>query len=711
MKSNMNTYKKYYFFLLLVILAIFLPTCSSKDESSTESAAEIEYGISENGAWPKAKGCEYSVSGLKTSNFSVIGLAFAQTHVIDSDGCKWEVENNSGNGKQVYELHLVGYRDALVMVEFDGSINSPITICYDKEENKLVELSLESPEKLPASDHGINDKFNENIWSGTLPKECFIPGSQISFKDGSSETSKLPLKVGAPTPFKMMMLPFYLFGANEQTLDKTQSGNPPLSHALTKNMKDTVSCEFREKLPIAEWQSITHPIKKFVSDYIIVGARKDQGPYRVTNSDEQVDGFAVMSAVLQTLTAISRASGEQDMSTQFYGPLMMLNGDGEYIHPGGGLGGGHRGTGDYWYKGIFIHEQGHAFGIPHVGTQGPKYPYPGGSLKGSAWGYDSVKKQFLSPLIPENAAGFANCATKETPQQLSNEGKCFKDDPMWGGAGDQNSNDQFTMFSDFVVAKIQTYFEGDGVNNNGRIIKDNNSSTGYAKWDDTSLSYKPYGSSEISSNTDYSRIPEISASTVELDTIVLTFNLPEVYESGHADDTSFKVEPNLGFETTQIYRPYRYLGIPGKTISLDNSQAVIDMDLQQNLCYWHGCDFVIRLTYSDSTTKNILPAGLGFRDYSDGDYLPRSKDTTDPRSYRIWGVSVPTEGKNLSNIQIVYSPKLWNGLTPSKEKVVANYQGTISNITSTYVPKSDQPDCTVENFTDTKLTKTNYSVN
>ena len=192
---------------------------------------------------------------------------------------------------------------------------------------------------------------------------------------------------------------------------------------------------------------------------------------------------------------------------------------------------------------------------------------------------------------------------------------------------------------------------------------------------------------------------------------MLTFNLPEVYESGHADDTSFKVEPNLGFETTQIYHPYRYLGIPGKTISVDNSQAVIDMDLQQNLCYWHGCDFVIRLTYSDNTTKNILPAGLGFRDYSDGDYLPRSKDTTDPRSYRVWGVSVPTEGKNLSNIQIVYSPKLWVGLTPSKEKVVANYQGTISNITSTYVPKSDQPDCTVENFTDTKLTKTNYSVN
>ena len=122
------------------------------------------------------------MSDLKTSNFSVIGLAFAQTHVIDSYGCRWEVENNSGNGKQVYELHSVGYRDALVLVEFDGSINSPKTICYDKQENKLVELSLELPEKLPASDYGINDNFNENIWSGTLPKECFIPGSQISFK-------------------------------------------------------------------------------------------------------------------------------------------------------------------------------------------------------------------------------------------------------------------------------------------------------------------------------------------------------------------------------------------------------------------------------------------------------------------------------------------------------------------------------------------------
>lgn len=392
MKSNTSTYKNYYFIFALILLVIFLSTCSSKEDSTTESTTS-------DLTWPKAKGCDYSVSDLKTSNFSVLGLAFVQTHVIDSDGCRWQVENNSGNGKQDYELHLVGYRDALVLVEFDGSINSPKTICYDAQENKLVELLLELPDKLPGSDHGINDKFHENIWSGTLPKECFIPGSQISFKDGSSETSKLPLKVGAPTPFKMINLPFYLFGANEQTLDKTQSGNPSLSHALTKNMKDTVSCEFREKLPIAEWQSITHPIKKFVSDYIIVSPRNNQGPKRITNSDEQGDGYAVMSAVLDTLSAIRDASGELIMSTQFYAPIMMLNGNGEYIHPGGGLGGSHRGTGDYWYKGIFFHEQGHAFGIPHVGEQGLKYPYPAGSLKGSAWGYDAVKNNFLVHLF------------------------------------------------------------------------------------------------------------------------------------------------------------------------------------------------------------------------------------------------------------------------------------------------------------------------
>ena len=698
MKSNMSTYKNYYFIFALILLVIFLSTCSSKEDSTTESTTS-------DLTWPKAKGCDYSVSDLKTSNFSVLGLAFVQTHVIDSDGCRWQVENNSGNEKQDYELHLVGYRDALVLVEFDGSINSPKTICYDAQENKLVELLLELPDKLPGSDHGINDKFHENIWSGTLPKECFIPGSQISFKDGSSETSKLPLKVGAPTPFKMINLPFYLFGANEQTLDKTQSGNPSLSHALTKNMKDTVSCEFREKLPIAEWQSITHPIKKFVSDYIIVSPRNNQGPKRITNSDEQGDGYAVMSAVLNTLSAISEASGELIMSTQFYAPIMMLNGNGEYIHPGGGLGGGHRGTGDYLYKGIFFHEQGHAFGIPHVGEQGLKYPYPAGSLKGSAWGYDAVKKQFLSPFIPDNASGFANCADR---RQLSNEGKCFKNDPMWKGAGDQNPNDQFTMFSDFDAAKIQTYFEGggEGYYSNGRIIRDNNSSTGYAKWDNTSISYKPY----IPITKD--KLPEISASTRELDTIVVTFNFPEVYESGHADNTSFKVEPNGGFETTQIYPPYRYLGIPGQAISADDTQALTEMQLQQSLCYWHGCDFVIRFTYSDGTKRNVLPNGLGFRDYANGDYLTAAKDTTSYRSYQVWGVSVPTEGKNLSNIQIVYSPKLWEvGLTPSKEKVVANFQGNISNITTTYNPKTDQPDCTVENFTDTKLTKTSYSGN
>ena len=59
MKSNMSTYKNYYFISALILLVIFLSTCSSKEDSTTESTTS-------DLTWPKAKGCDYSVSDLKT---------------------------------------------------------------------------------------------------------------------------------------------------------------------------------------------------------------------------------------------------------------------------------------------------------------------------------------------------------------------------------------------------------------------------------------------------------------------------------------------------------------------------------------------------------------------------------------------------------------------------------------------------------------------
>ena len=78
--------------------------------------------------------------------------------------------------------------------------------------------------------------------------------------------------------------------------------------------------------------------------------------------------------------------------------------------------------------------------------------------------------------------------------------------------------------------------------------------------------------------------------------------------------------------------------------------------------------------FSTHQTPDSIITRLGFRDYANGDYLTAAKDTTSYRNYQVWGVIVPTEGKNLSNIQIVYSPKLWEvGLTPSKEKCCSEF--------------------------------------
>ena len=142
-----------------------------------------------------------------------------------------------------------------------------------------------------------------------------------------------------------------------------------------------------------------------------------------------------MSAVLDTLSALRRANGEASTNNQYYAPLMMLDAQGVYTSPGGGLGGGSLGTGDYDYGGIFIHEQGHAFGMPHAGEaydQG-KFPYPGGSLLGSVWGFDAARGQFLAPFIPPTADSASGCLD-DPSRQKDGEGRCVKQDPMQSSA-------------------------------------------------------------------------------------------------------------------------------------------------------------------------------------------------------------------------------------------------------------------------------------
>eukprot|EP00966_Prymnesium_polylepis_P306679 7086772-Prymnesium_polylepis.1 len=77
-------------------------------------------------------------------------------------------------------------------------------------------------------------------------------------------------------------------------------------------------------------------------------------------------GFSSMGHVLHMLGIIGRLDGESGMNSQYYGPLITLK-NGKFSSTGGGLGGGSKGTGPPDFGGIFIHELGHGFGLPHSG--------------------------------------------------------------------------------------------------------------------------------------------------------------------------------------------------------------------------------------------------------------------------------------------------------------------------------------------------------
>ena len=139
---------------------------------------------------------------------------------------------------------------------------------------------------------------------------------------------------------------------------------------------------------------------------------------------------------------------------------MKLGTDGQYSHPGGGLGGGHRGSGDYSHGGIFVHEQGHAFGIPHTaGWYGEgKFPYPNGGLAGSAWAYDVTRHVMIDVYHHGSLASDHWCKAADSSIPVADNGLCYKQDPMQSGSG-MEAGQVYQIYADFNAAHIQRYFE------------------------------------------------------------------------------------------------------------------------------------------------------------------------------------------------------------------------------------------------------------
>ncbi len=554
-------------------------------------------------------------------------LQFAQSHVITAEGTSWTLRNGTTN------LHLVGAKSALAIVRFGAQAVTEPTIEAVRNNTSIGTLRLAPPSSLPTT-AGNGAPFATDAWTVDLPAAWIAPGTgfRIAARNYSPSQPIAPL-VGADGALTVRVLPFYLFGAtpaNSQPLSATQAPRPEVRRELLA------------KWPVASLNVANHGAGYASWDRVIIGPNGSRPAYVVTKTSELKDGFDVMRSLLGILSRLREANGEGPTNTQYYGSILQINDAGQFQGPGGGLATDGAGVGDHTYSGIFFHEQGHAFRFGHAGEMFDvgEYPYPGGSLKGSAWAYDLGNRQFLSPLL---AAGRA-CGNR----QAADAGRCYKQDPMQGGAGDQDAPYRFAEMSDFTVARLQLWIEG-------RVFVETN---GFSRWDSVAKARVPLPADNTQDNGQYGvnrNLPSLR--DVAVTAIAIAFSRAGTPGASH-------IYPALRF-TGNLIKTF------DPTSAEDRAAITPGTGRYRAYCIDSGCDYTVRVTYDDgSVVHQLIPAGFrAFNKPSEPD-LTSATDPNSGSSFRHWVLNVPGT-RAIRRIELLETPMVWKGMPASPRVVIA----------------------------------------
>ena len=603
-------------------------------------------------------------SGQPPGLLTIQRLEVAQTHVLPDGVRSWSPPTPANASES---LHLVGGREALALVRLSAADTRQPLLEGVIAGQSLGTVPLDPPAMLPPTE-ASGPAYGTDLYSATLPAAWLRPGLTLRARASNYGAGEARgVEVGADVPFTVRVLPFYLFGA-----DETNSGRPL---SVTATPPADAVAEMFAKWPVARLEALNHPARRVSWPTLVIAPRGDDNgqarpAYVARSTADYKDGFAGLSGVLGVLGALRNANGEGSLAVQYYAPLLALDAAGKYRGPGGGLGGGSDGAGDELYAGIFIHEQGHAFGLPHVGEafDDGRYPYAWGSLNGSAWGYDANRRQLLAPFVPTTASRYANCKTDTFGAKLRTldaSGRCVKQDPMQSGSGDQAAGYRYATFSDYSTAVMQRYFEGrttvagKGAHvPGGRLVPDAAFASGYKQWDTLDKRWVE-ASTATTSNGLYGLdhgLPQQRG--VPVHAIVLTLD-----------------NANSGGSTTQIYPPLSFTGnlLRGidPTSADDRASIVPDTSVNAWYCRNGGCDFTLRLTYADGKVRHRLLQG-GFRPFNQARGTPPASalDPLNGNSFRQFAVQVPGD-QPLKKIELLDTPMAWEGL-PANPRVIAS---------------------------------------
>jgi hypothetical protein len=601
--------------------------------------------------------CVQACAQNAVANIVSANLEVAQTHVIPAQGKSW---TNWGLDQDDNVLRLIGYRDTLVMAELGANPPAAPALEAWRNDTFLGRVALDPPALLPPTEsNGV--AYATDRHSATIPREWMVPGAGMRLRVvGSACTASAfqPLNVGMDTETERYTLDMQLFGAAWPVASQAD-----ISVALKK--------ELFAKMPVAKVH-VTPLRGRAQWDYLIIapGTISPQSTALKVRTRAEAPGY-VQGAALNAIAAIGQASGLALVNANLYGRLVGAGSGALGNQPGVGsvgdeLGysGRETGFGSYWF-----HESGHNYGLNHSNEAylavPPQYPYPGGSLAGSNWGYDSERRRFLGTFVPPDAVNFARCRTRARPAELDAQNRCVKQDPMESGIEDAAAGDVYGMFSDYYAAKVQRRFEGrttvraDGsyTYRDAYPTRDPFSNT-YRRWNSVLQKSVPVARSTV----DFAWWGEINLKmphtvNTPVHIVVLTISNTDTVDA------------------TQIYPPIRVEN--GNLIDLidpTNNAERADIDpTSQNrykkFCLARGCDYTLRVTFADDSQQHVAISGA-FRPWTKpSDPItaagyPEAFDDTKRDSYKVWAANLPAT-QALKKLELLKTPKLWEGIGSS----------------------------------------------
>lgn len=558
-------------------------------------------------------------------------IRLAQSHVVPNGKRVW-TQPELPTGTRT--LRMTNSRDALALVKLSAKdAVDPVLEVWDHG-TKSATLRLQPPSALPATEDG-GQRYAEDTYSARIPGHLIWDGVELRVSAKNyARGNTLPLDVSAEYYEVLKILPIYLFGATD-----TNSGYPLSTYGKPS---DAAVQELNDRMPF-DFQVSAHEAGKVVWEQL-VQPPTGSSPARVLRNYD--DAGPILSITLNLMDGLRRANGQNQSPVTYYSPVLGFKSDGSVRPAGGGLGWGGSATGNWSYGGVFIHELGHTFAMGHAGTMATDgtYPYANGSLLGSNWGWDATRSLLMPTWMPSSASSAATCSGAIRDEL----GRCIKQDIMESGAGSQAKGMRFAMFSDFSAAVMQERMEYYSVmpeGDEGEFVRFNGTTRSWESFQATTSNYANDG---IAQN------------------LPLKINVP-VY-------SLFFTLSATTPEANHLYAPIKYtgnlLGIVDPTKAED--LAAIEYNgkgVYRNFCRRTGCDYTLRMTYTDGSQRHQLVQG-GFRTTNtpSGAVNPAALDPLRGDSFRRWVINVPGD-KTLRKVELLSTPEAWKGL-PAQPQVL-----------------------------------------